>query len=189
MLMLSSTDSESPQSPTTWTRIGKAVRLYWHWPVLVGVVLYIVFRFWPPTIDLEPPGNAAPTFAHETIDGAMFRTADHAGQVMVVNVWATWCPPCRVELPGFVELQNEWGSEVQFVGLATDQQGARVVKPFAEEQGLNYPQIASGPLAYQHFPGEAVPRTYVIDTNGDIRYKHVGFMPKSTLNRVLRALT
>jgi peroxiredoxin len=164
------------------------VQAYWHWPVLAGVLLYVVFRFWPPTINLQPPGNAAPTFAHETIEGTMFRTADYAGRVMVVNVWATWCPPCRVELPGFVELQDEWGSEVQFVGLATDQQGVRVVKPFAEEQELNYPQIASGALAYRHFPGEAVPRTYVIDTDGDIRYEHVGFMPKSTLNRVLRAL-
>ena len=181
--------SKTSESPTVWQRAGHAIAQHWHWPVLVGVALYFIFQFWPPTIDLEPAGNSAPSFSHETIDGDMFRTGDHAGQVMVVNVWATWCPPCRVELPGFVELQNEWKGEVQFVGLATDQQGARVVKPFAEEQGLNYPQIASGALAYRHFPGEAVPRTYVIDANGDIRYEHVGFMPKSTLNRVLQALT
>lgn len=180
--------SQQAESSTLGHRVRRLVRAYWHWPILLGVTLYIVFRFWPPTIDLAPPGNAAPSFAHETIDGAMFRTADHADQIMVVNVWATWCPPCRVELPGFVELQNEWGDDVQFVGLATDQQGARVVKPFAEEQGLNYPQIASGALAYHHFPGEAVPRTYVIDARGDIRYEHVGFMPKSTLDRVLHAL-
>jgi len=184
--MPSSTASESS---TTWQRAGRAVAQYWHWPVLAGVTLYLVFQFWPPMIDLEAPGTEAPSFTHETIDGTVFSTADHTDQVVVVNVWATWCPPCRIELPGFVELQNEWTGDVQFVGLATDQQGARVVKPFAEEQGLNYPQIASGALAYRHFPGEAVPRTYVIDTNGDIRYEHVGFMPKSTLDRVLRALT
>ncbi|MFO8231515.1 MAG: TlpA disulfide reductase family protein [Longimonas sp.] len=181
--------SAESDTPSVWMRIAQAIRTYWHWPVLVGVALYMMFQFWPPMIDLDPPGTEAPTFTHETIDGDTFRTADHDGQVMVINVWATWCPPCRIELPGFVDLQNEWKDDVQFVGLATDQQGARVVKPFAEEQGLNYPQIASDTLAYRHFPGEAVPRTYVIDTNGDIRYEHVGFMPKSTLNRVLRALT
>lgn len=164
------------------------IKTYWHWPVLVSVLTYMVFQFWPPILDLDPPGTTAPTFVHETIDGDVFDTADHADKVMVVNVWATWCPPCRVELPGFVDLQEEWSGRVQFVGLATDQQGVRVIKPFAEEQGLNYPQIASGALAARHFPGEAIPRTYVIDQNGDIRYTHTGFLPKSTLRRILQRL-
>ena len=186
--LMSDSASKHIPSPSTGAQIWRWVRDYWHWPVLAGVTLYIVFQFWQPLLELDPPGEEAPVFSHQTIEGTTFDTEAYSDHVLVVNVWATWCPPCRIELPGFVDLQEEWEGSVQFVGIAIDQQGADVVQPFADDKGLNYPQIASMQLAARHFPGEAVPRTYVIDRNGDIRYTHTGFLPKSTLNRVLRRL-
>lgn len=94
----------------------------------------------------------------------------------MLNVWATWCPPCRVEeMPGFVELQEELGDDgVQFVGIAVDRGGADAVRSFVEQRGGTFPQIANPSLAARYFPGDVVPRTYIIDRQGRIRYNHEG---------------
>lgn len=107
----------------------------------------------------------------------------------MVNVWATWCPPCRVEMPGFVDLQRELGDEgVQFVGIAVDRERGETVRPFVENHGVNFPQIANPSVAARYFPGEVVPRTYVIDKEGRIRYSHSGVLLKWVLRDALETL-
>lgn len=179
-------ESESQVSP--WSTAWQYVVRYWHWPVLLVVGIY-VYQQYMPSIDLEADGRPAPTFLAETVDGDRFRIEDHRGEVVVVNVWATWCPPCRVEMPGFVDLQEEFRDRgVQFVGIAVDRDGATAVRSFAENQGINFPQIASPRLAARHFPGNTVPRTYLIDKTGRIRYEHSGMILKWALDDALEAL-
>ena len=78
---------------------------------------------------------------------------------------------------------------MQFVGIAVDRDGAAAVRPFVEEEGINFPQIANPSVAARHFPGEAVPRTYLIDKRGRIRYEHSGVMLKWALDDALETLT
>lgn len=157
------------------------VRDYGSWVVLAGVLVYLYLQFFP-VVDLEDPGRPAPSFSAQTVSGEPFDLGAHRGKVVVVNVWATWCPPCRVELPGFVDLQAEMSNQnVQFVGIAVDREGASAVRPFVEERGVNFPQIANPQLAARHFPGSAVPRTYLIDPQGRIRYSHTGLWMASSL--------
>jgi peroxiredoxin len=168
---------------TAWHYIQR----YWHWPVLVAVGVY-VYQQYMPSIDLEK-GRRAPSVVAQTIDGEPFRLQDHRGEVVVVNVWATWCAPCRVEMPGFVDLQREYRDEgVRFVGIAVDQAGAEAVRPFVESEGINFPQIANPALAARHFPGNAVPRTYLIGRQGRIRYSHSGVILKWALDDALERL-
>ena len=179
-------NSDSPASP--WETVWTYVKRYWHWAVLLGVGIY-AYQQYMPSIDLSTVERKAPAFAAETLDGDRFRLRAHRGEVVVVNVWATWCPPCRVEMPGFVDLQRELGDEgVQFVGIAVDRAGAEAVRPFVEEQGVNFPQIANPSVAARHFPGEVVPRTYVIDKQGRIRYRHTGVLLKWALGDALETL-
>ncbi|MFB6273456.1 MAG: TlpA disulfide reductase family protein, partial [Salinibacter sp.] len=77
---------------------------------------------------------------------------------------------------------------VQFVGIAVDRAGAEAVRPFVEKQGINFPQIANPSVAARHFPGEVVPRTYLIDKQGRIRYKHSGVLLKWALDDALETL-
>jgi peroxiredoxin len=175
--------SSEPWGRKAWTYAAR----YWHWPVLLFVAAY-AYQQYLPTINLSSMGRAAPSFAAETVDGDSFRLADHRGQVVVVNVWATWCGPCRVELPGFVDVQRAMQGDVQFVGIAVDRAGAAVVGPYAEAEGLNFPQIARPQIAAQHFPGDVVPRTYLIDKQGRIRYAHTGVLLKWSLQDALERL-
>jgi peroxiredoxin len=158
---------------------GRVVRRYWMWGALLlfGVYLWQDIR---PDVDLPEDGPRAPDFALTRMNGETFRLSEHRGEVVVLNVWATWCPPCRDEIPGFVELQREFrGKGVTFVGLSVDEDGLAAVRRFAQTQTLNYPQVASPEVAYRKYGRTtAVPRTFVIDRRGRIRYTHSGlFMP------------
>lgn len=180
--------SHSEDASSSWHRGWHFVRRYWHWPVLLAAGIYL-YQQYLPHIDLASEGRPAPDLVAETVTGETFRLAEHRGTVVVVNVWATWCAPCRVEMPGFVDLQERFRADgVQFVGIAVDQHGAAPVKAFAEREGLNFPQIANPALAGRHFPGEVVPRTYLIDKQGRIRYEHDGVILKWALDDALHTL-
>ena len=177
-------DASGSRGRTAW----QFVRRYWHRPVLLVAGIYL-YQQYLPHIDLEQPGRPAPDVVAETIDGSSFRLADHRGEVVVVNVWATWCAPCRVEMPGFVDLQEAFRDEgVQFVGISVDQSGPGVVRSFVNEKNVNFPQVVNPTLAARHFPGDVVPRTYLIDKQGRIRYEHSGIILKWALDDVLETL-
>jgi peroxiredoxin len=92
-------------------------------------------------------------------------------------------------MPGFVDLQAEFRDRgVRFVGLSVDREGPGVVRSFVEEEGINFPQIVDPALATRHFPGEVVPRTYLIDKDGRVRYTHSGVILKWALDDALDTL-
>jgi len=114
------------------------------------------------------------------------------GKVVVVNFWATWCAPCREEMPLFVRVQNELGPRgLQFVGIAVDQ--VEKVAPFARELGLNYPVLIGGygAMELSRSLGNtvmALPFTVVIDRRGNIAYEQLGVIKPATLQRTLATL-
>lgn len=167
---------------------GRFLRRHWLW----GLVLVMGFYLWQdiaPDVDLPESGPPAPDFALRAMNGATFRLSEHRGEVVVLNVWATWCPPCRFEIPGFVDLQKKFADEgVTFVGLSVDEEGLAAVRPYFAEREVNYPQVASRQVAWQKYGGDAVPRTYVIDKQGRIRYEHTGLLLKGSLEPVLEEL-
>ena len=157
---------------------------------LVGVGVFGASKPAPQWATSEMAGDEALAFSLRTLDGETFRLEGHRGEVVILNFWATWCAPCRVEMPGFVDLQDSFRDEgVQFVGIAVDRDGAAAVRPFVEEEGINFPQIANPSVAARHFPGEAVPHTYLIDKRGRIRYEHSGVILKWALDDALETLT
>ncbi len=185
---MSSPSPDAPATPSWAARIGRFVKDYWHWALLLGVAFY-VFRTAYPDIDVSTPLRPAPDFAAATLDGGTFRLSEQRGTIVVLNVWATWCPPCRVEIPGFIDLQREFADRgVQFVGLAVDEGGVESVRSYAEDKGMNYPQV-DGRRAVRKYPGDAIPRTYLIDRQGRIRYEHTGVLMEGALRNALEELT
>lgn len=187
--MSRSSATSGDERPALAGRVWSFVRRNWTWGVVLALGLYL-WQDIRPNIDLPPDGPPAPDFALEQMNGSTFRLSDHRGEVVVLNVWATWCPPCRVEIPGFIELQDEYRDQgVLFVGLSIDEGGLETVRPFARERGMNYPQLASQRVAYREYgTSNSVPRTYVIDKQGRIRYEHVGLLLKGSLVPVLDEL-
>ena len=130
------------------------------------------------------PGNAgtgtqAPDFTLKDLDNEDFSLSSLKGKVVLLDFWATWCYPCRVEIPHFIKLYDDYRSKgFEVVGIALDKDGASVVKPFAEKEKINYIVVIGDADVANAYGGiRAIPTTFVIDRKGSIHSKYVG-VPK-----------
>jgi len=125
-----------------------------------------------------PSAEKAPDFSLTGIDGKPFKLSDYAGKVIILDFWATWCPPCKAEIPFFIELKNQYGNkDLVILGAAMDDPSR--VKTFYKSHGMNYPvAITSQEMGMQYGGIQGIPTTFVIDKEGYIREKFVGYRPK-----------
>jgi thiol-disulfide isomerase/thioredoxin len=132
-----------------------------------------------------PKLGAAPAWRLQDIAGKPVSSEDLKGKVVVVDFWATWCPPCREEIPGYIELQKTYAAQgVVIVGISLDQGGPEVVKPFAAKYGINYPLVMGDEAVVAAFGGvEGIPTTFLIDRSGQIRDRKVGMEAKADYER------
>lgn len=145
----------------------------------------------PPPPEVAPlQDQQAPDFTLERMNGDTFRLSDHRGKIVVVNFWATWCPPCRQEIPDFVKMQDDLGDEgVLFVGVSEDEEGFEVVRPFAEEMEINYPLVVDdGSVAPKYGGVYALPTTFIVGPEGNVRYSRAGMVPERLLRPQLEEL-
>lgn len=119
----------------------------------------------------------------KTLDGKTMRLKDYAGKVLIVDLWATWCGPCRQEIPHLVGLQEKYGAQgLQVIGLDLSDEPADTINSFASSMRINYklawatPELANSLLAGQ----DSIPQTYVISRDGKILHRFVGFHPVRT---------
>src|SRR6267143_3527367 len=133
--------------------------------------------------------EAAPEFKLDSIDGKPLTLASAHGKVVLLNFWATWCGPCRAEIPDLIELQKKYADKLQIVGLSTDEMPAAVVKRFVQKQGINYRVAISTPEVDAQFGGiVALPTSFVLDTEGRVVEKHIGLNDPSLYEAEVRAL-
>ncbi len=143
-----------------------------------------------------PPGGvgtAAPAFTLPDLDGRSVSLSDFSGKVVVLNFWATWCPPCRDEVPDFVRFQSKYRSRgLAFVGLSLDAGGARDVRPFVDEHNVNYTMLVGNDDIARAYGGiVGIPTSFLIDRKGRIVRRFQGYTdPKvweQTLEETLAA--
>ena len=114
---------------------------------------------------------------------------DLGGKVVLLNFWATWCPPCREEIPDLIELQNKYDGRLQIIGLSVDTGSPETVERFAEERKINYPVAIASPELEAKFGGVmGLPTSFLVDTEGRVVQKHVGLHDPVLYDREIRIL-
>jgi cytochrome c biogenesis protein CcmG/thiol:disulfide interchange protein DsbE len=132
----------------------------------------------------------APNFSLQTQNGKAIELSKLKGKVVLVNFWATWCPPCRAEIPDFIELYDSYKSKgFEIVGIALDEDGWSKVAPYIEEVKINYPVVLGSTKVVQQYGGiEAIPTTFIVDKKGYIVACQVGLLSKELLEQKLKSL-
>jgi thiol-disulfide isomerase/thioredoxin len=134
-------------------------------------------------------GEPAPPFLVSDIDGQIISTATWQGKVVLINFWATWCPPCREEIPILIELSRKYPDKLLVIGVAMDDGPAEDVKDFARAMGINYPIVMrSRELVYAYGGVPALPTSFLINEEGRVVQKHVGLFPGGVYEIEVRAL-
>jgi len=142
-----------------------------------------------PVIHLIGHPEAAPDFLLSSLDGKPVSLVGAKGKVVLLNFWATWCGPCRAEIPDLVELQKRYADSLQIIGLAVDVDDSTEVKAFAESFGVNYPiAVASDEVRIKYGGISALPTSFLIDPQGGIVQKHTGYSNPLLFELEIRAL-
>jgi peroxiredoxin len=130
----------------------------------------------------------APDFSLESLDGKTVRLSDLRGKAVLLNFWATWCGPCKVEMPWFVDLQNQYGSQgLQIVGVAMDDASKEDISKFAKDMGVNYPILIGKESVGDQYGGvPALPESFVITRDGKIMDKIIGLRGKSDIEDAIK---
>jgi len=135
-------------------------------------------------------GRPAPAFALKDLDGKEVNLSDFKGKVVILDFWATWCGPCVMEIPHFIELQKQYKDQgVAIVGISVDSEGIEVVKSFVQKHQVNYPILMADAKVQQSY-GEiqAIPTTFVLDTSGIIQKQYIGYRDKSVFEADIKKL-
>lgn len=160
------------------------------WLLLVGVLVYRAAPQVQAAMGGGGEGAPAPLLSGRTIDGAPYDLREYAGHVVLVNFWATWCPPCRVEMPGFQRVYEDRRDDGFVVlGLSMDATGVAPVREFLDERGITFPVAMAGPEARRAFEDvSALPTSYLIDRQGRIRHVVKGFFAEPALRAAVDRL-
>jgi len=134
------------------------------------------------------PGQIAPDFILQDLQGRAWRLSALRGKVVVLNFWATWCGPCRIEIPEFLKVYRERRDQgLEIIGVSIDRAGVEIVKNFVEKNSINYP-VAMQTLEVAQGYGNptAIPITFIIDRQGRLHSRHVGAMSATALETALK---
>ena len=130
----------------------------------------------------------APDFTLQSIDGKTVRLSDFRGKAVLLNFWATYCAPCRIEMPWFVELQNRYAAEgLQVVGVAMDDSSPNDIEKFANDLGVNYPILVGEDTVGDAYGGlPFLPSTFYIGRDGKLVDKAFGLKTRSEIEEDIK---
>jgi peroxiredoxin len=133
-----------------------------------------------------------PAFAFQlvTLDGKKISLGDYKGKALIVDVWDTWCPPCRAEIPHFIDLYAEYKSKgLEILGVAGGRDGIEAVDKFIGDYGIKYPNAIATREFVEGFGGiYSIPTTFVIDQDGNIYQTYIGLRPKEVFEKDIKTI-
>ncbi len=130
-----------------------------------------------------------PAFLARDLDGHVVSTAEWNGKVTLLTFWATWCGPCRAEIPMLIDFEKQYKGQMQVIGISVDDDSPDRVKEFVQKAGINYPIVMWTRDIVSRFGGvPALPTTYVINREGRVMQKHVGLVAPEIYETELKSL-
>lgn len=141
-------------------------------------------------VKAEKDRKAAPDFTLKDSDGRPVKLSDYKGKVVLLNFWATWCGPCKIELPWFVDFEQRYKDRgFAVLGVSMDDDGWDTVKPYLEDHKINYRVvIGSDEVADQYGGVSSLPTSFILDREGKIAGTHVGLVSKSNYQNEIEQL-
>ena len=139
----------------------------------------------------KPPATTArktaPDFALKDSEGKQVRLSEYRGKVVLLDFWATWCGPCRIEIPWFSDMERQKKNQgFAVLGVSMDDDGWKVVKPFMSEMKMNYRVLLGNDQVAKDYGGlDALPTTFVINREGKIVFAHVGLTSRKDIDEVI----
>ena len=141
------------------------------------------------TIRFVKNPSPAPEITLRDLDGHTISSADWSGKVVLLNFWATWCPPCRAEIPDLIQLQDKYAGRLLIIGLSDDVGSPEKVKQFAQQMHMNYPIVIASPELEAKFGGVmGLPTSFLLDPKGRVVQKHVGLRNPALYDAEIRYL-
>ena len=136
----------------------------------------------------QQENSPAPDFALKDLSGRAVSLADYQGKILILNFWATWCGPCRSEIPGFVDAYKNYKDKgLEILGVTVDTTPEAKLKDWVAKAGINYPvAYATRKILDDYQPGEYIPATIIIDKTGHIRYRHVSVLDEKALVKLFK---
>lgn len=157
--------------------------------IFSGIIVALLIALGTNTV-VAQTRSVAPDFTLKTADGKAITLSKLKGKVVLINFWATWCGPCRAEIPGFLEVYKKYRTRnFEIIGISLDNSGWKVVNPFVEKYKIDYPIVLGDDSlvkAYGNF--NAIPTTFLVDKKGNIVEEHVGYLSKEDLEKKLKPL-
>ena len=156
-----------------------------------AVLLFLAGCSHPRELKSEAQRQNAPNFTLKDADGNPVHLTDYRGKVVLVNFWATWCGPCEVEIPWFVEFEQKYKNQgFAVLGLSMDDDGWKAVRPYIASHKINYRVMIASEVVSQQFGDiDSLPTSFVLDRQGRIATNHVGLIDKRDYqNEILKLL-
>ena len=158
---------------------------------LMGVALLTTLIVSPLSADLTNAAarKAAPDFNLQDSDGTVIRLSALRGNVVLLDFWATWCAPCKLEIPWFMEFQSAYATKgLASVGVAMDDEGWEKVKPYLNEHPINYPIVVGDATLAKRYSVIGLPVTFLIDRSGRIAARHDGLVDRAVVENEIQKL-
>src|SRR5437870_4458980 len=149
------------------------------WVVALAALGFASARSLSADITAASSRKAAPGFSLKDASGAAVKLANYKGKVVLLNFWATWCGPCKLEIPWFIEFQSKYkGEGLEVLGASVDEKGWKAVKPYLDEhhKDMNYAIAIADDRMVDQYKVSVMPRTVLIDREGKIAAIHEGLV-------------
>jgi thiol-disulfide isomerase/thioredoxin len=131
----------------------------------------------------------APDFTLQSLDGKTVHLSDFRGKAVLLNFWATWCAPCKIEMPWFVDLQKRYGPEGLQIGIAMDDASPREIQAFAKDMGVNYPVLIGKEAVGDAYGGvQFLPESFYIERNGKVVDRAFGLKGRSEIEDEIKKI-
>jgi len=162
-----------------------AVGLYLLWPLALHYAARAIIESREVKVGRKPPD-----FSLKDTNGKRLSLSGYKGKVVVLNFWATWCGPCKTEIPWFIEFEKQFQSRgFTVLGVSMDEDGWKVINPYVAEHKINYPIVLADEEVNESYGGiEALPTTLLIGRDGKVAFLHAGLISREDYEKEIRKL-